>query len=114
MRVGGIVGTVERMEAAEEDGQVDDLEAGIDKAEARYPGSRRRIEEMAEVVRVTTALWQRREALGVTVEDVAERSGLSLDDVEAIENNAVDAPLEQLFRYAEAVGMRLDVHLAPA
>jgi len=99
------------MEAAEEDGQVDDLEAGIDEAEARYPGSRRRVEEMAEVIRVTTALWRRREELGVTVDDLAERSGLSLHDVESIENNAVDAPLEQLFRYAEAVGMRLDIHL---
>jgi hypothetical protein len=114
LRVGGILGTVERIEAVEEDGKADDLEADIDGAEARYPGSRRRIEEMSEVVLVTTALWQRREALGTTIEDVAERSGLSLDDVESIENNAVDAPLEQLFRYAEAVGMRLDVHLAPA
>ena len=102
------------MEAVEEDGRADDLEADIDQAEGRYPGSRQRIEEVSEVIGVTTALWQRREALGVTVEDVAERSGLSFDDVESIENNAVDAPLDQLFRYAEAVGLRLNVNVVTA
>ncbi len=105
---------MERTEAVEDAGRADDLEADIEEAEARYPGSRQRIEEMTEVIGVTTALWQRREALGATVEDVAERSGLSLDDVESIENNAVDAPLDQLFRYAEAVGLHLNVHLVTA
>jgi hypothetical protein len=35
-----------------------------------------------------------------------------VDDVESIEDNAIDAPLDQLARYADAVGMRLSVAVA--
>ena len=41
-------------------------------------------------------------------------SGLSLDEVEAIEDNAIDTPLHDLTRYAAAVGLRLDLHVTAA
>ena len=63
------------------------------------------------MVRVTTALWRRREELGLSVDEIARLSGLSLDEVEAIENNAIDTPLNDLARYAGAVGLRLDLRV---
>ena len=88
---------------------IDDLDADIDAAEADQPGYRARIEELSEIVRVTTALWRRREELGLSIEEIAERSGLSLDEVEAIEDDAIDTPLHDLTRYAGAVGLRLEL-----
>jgi hypothetical protein len=86
--------------------EVDELEEEIDALERSHPGSRRRIEELGEVVRVTSRLWQAREHLGITVEEVAERGGLTLDEVELVEDNAVDCPFIVLCRYAKAVGIQ--------
>jgi Uncharacterized protein conserved in bacteria len=61
------------------------------------------------VLKVTTELWQQREALGLSVEEVAERSGLTVEDVEAVEDNDVDSPFERLARYAGAVGLEFDL-----
>lgn len=96
------------------DAELDDLDADIAATEANEPGYRARLDQLAEVVRVTTSLWARREELGLTVEEVASRSGLSLDEVEAIENNTVDVPFPNLARYAAAVGLRLDVTITAA
>lgn len=99
---------------ASEPVESDDLEVDVAAAEERDPGYRARLEQLAEVVRVTSSLWARREELGLSVEDVANRSGLNLDEVEAIENNAVDTPFPNLARYAAAVGLRLDVKVTAA
>lgn len=96
------------------DSELDDLEADVAATEEGDPGYRQRLDQLTEVVRVTTSLWARREELGLSIEEVVARSGLSLDDVEAIENNAVDAPFPNLARYAAAVGLRLDVKITAA
>lgn len=95
-------------------GNPDDLDTDIDAAELERPGYRVRVEELAEVVRVTTALWRRREELGLSVDEIARLSGLSLDEVDAIDNNAIDTPLNDLARYAGAVGLRLDLRVTAA
>jgi hypothetical protein len=92
----------------------DDLDLDIEATEAVAPGHRAEIEKLTEVFLVTTALWRRREELGLTPEEVAERSGLSLDEVESIENNALDTPAHNLSRYASAVGLHLDLRLTAA
>ncbi len=91
-----------------------DVEAEVAAIEERQPGYRAHLDQLTEVVRLTTSLWTRREELGLTVDEVASRSGLSLDEVPAIENNAVDSPVPSLARYAAAVGLRLDVRLTAA
>ncbi len=96
------------------DPEPDDLDAEIAATEENEPGYRERLDQLADVVRVTTSLWARREELGLRIEEVAARSGLSLDEVEAIENNAVDSPFPNLVRYAAAVGLRLDVKVTAA
>lgn len=94
--------------------EFDDLEADIAATEENEPEYRARLDQLAEVVRVTTSLWKCREELSLSVTEVAFRSGLNLDEVEAIENNAVDAPFPNLARYAAAVGLRLDVTITAA
>ena len=66
------------------------------------------------VLRMTTALWQRREELGLSVEQVAERSGLTIEEVEAVEDNDVDSPFQRMARYAEAVGLQFELQQVPA
>ena len=53
----------------------DDVEAEVAAIEERQPGYRARLDQLTEVVRVTTSLWTRREELGLTVDEVAARSG---------------------------------------
>lgn len=74
-----------------------------------YEVRARTADRMRVVLHITTALWQQREALGMTVDQVAERSGLSLDEVEAVEDNDVDSPFQGLARYAEAVGLQFQL-----
>ncbi|HKN89035.1 MAG TPA: hypothetical protein VJ622_02025 [Acidimicrobiia bacterium] len=63
---------------------------------------------------MTTALWQRREELGLSFEQVAERSGLTIEEVEAVEDNDVDSPFQRMARYAEAVGLQFELQQIPA
>ncbi len=95
------------MERPEKD--ADELEADIDDEDARHPGYRAALESLVPVVRLTTALWQERERLGLSADEVATRSGLRIGDVQAIDNNDVDVPVEIMARYAAAVGFRLDL-----
>lgn len=97
-----------------DDNEVDDLEADLDEEERRRPGSRATVDRLTEVMRVTTALWRQREAIGLTEEEVAERSGLTIEEVELVEDNAVDVSFDVLRRYATAVGLQFDLHQIPA
>lgn len=92
----------------------DELEETIREFEARHPGIRADMRRMGVVLRMTTALWQRREELGLSVEQVAERSGLTIDEVEAVEDNDVDSSFQRLARYAEAVGLKFELQQVPA
>jgi hypothetical protein len=92
----------------------DELEETIRELEARHPGIRADMDRMRVVMRMTTALWQRREELRMTVEEVAERSGLTIEEVEAVEDNDVDSPFQRLARYAEAVGLQFELQQIPA
>ncbi|MGH9065593.1 MAG: hypothetical protein ACRDZQ_01405 [Acidimicrobiales bacterium] len=91
--------------------EVDELQELIGELEDRCPGARRRIEDTS-VLRFTTRLWQRREALAMPVEEVAERSGLTPDEVDLVEDNAVDVAFDVLVRYASAVGLQFDLQTA--
>lgn len=97
-----------------EDDDVDHLEADIDEEERERPGTRARMEQLMPVIRMTTRLWQQREAIGMTIEEVGERSGLTLDEIESVEDNSVDVTFDVLCRYAGAVGLRFVLQPAPA
>jgi hypothetical protein len=102
------------MDAQQDDFEPDELEETIRELESRHPEIRSEMARMRVVMQMTTALWQRREALGLTVEQVAERSGLTLEEVEAVEDNDVDSPFQRLARYAEAVGLQFELQQVPA
>jgi hypothetical protein len=102
------------MEAEWDDEEIDELEETIQELEARHLGIRADMDRMMVVLRMTTALWQRREELGLSIEEVAERSGLSIEEVEAVEDNDVDSPFQRLARYAEAVGLQFELQRIPA
>lgn len=87
-----------------------DLEADLAAEEVRSPGYLRRLDELREAFRMTASLWQERERQGLSAEEVARRSRLTLDQVEAIEDNDLDAPVDQLARYARAVGLSFELH----
>ena len=72
------------------------------------------MDRIVVVLRMTTALWQRREELGLSFEQVAERSGLTIEEVEAVEDNDVDSPFQRLALYAEAVGLQFELQQIPA
>jgi transcriptional regulator with XRE-family HTH domain len=96
------------------DDDVDDLEADIDEEERERPGTRARMEQLMPVIRMTTRLWQQREAIGMTIEEAAERSGLTLNEIESVEDNSVDITFDVLCRYAGAVGLRFVLQPTPA
>src|SRR5256885_8179038 len=99
---------------AKDPNELDDLDDDIAPTELTDPGYIGRLDQLTDVVLITTKLWSRREELGLAIEDVATRSGLTLDEVDAIENNAVDTPVPNLARYAAAVGLRLDLKVTAA
>lgn len=79
----------------------------ITAEEERAPGYGEGLERLLPVIHLTTALRQERERLRLSAEEVAERAGLQPDQVEAIDDNDVDVPVESVARYAAAVGLRL-------
>jgi transcriptional regulator with XRE-family HTH domain len=50
-----------------------------------------------------------REAAGLSIEQLAERGGLSLDRAVMIESGATDPGLEELTQYAKGLGIPLSV-----
>ena len=111
---GGPGRSLETVDERFDDESIDDLETDIEAEEARHPGYRNRLDELGETFRLTSALWQERERRGITVEQLAEQSGLPAEAVEAIEDNALDVPYDHLVRYGRVVGLRFDVHRVPA
>jgi Helix-turn-helix domain len=92
----------------------DGLEDVLDEIDATRPGVRERLDSFGSIFQTTTRLWQERERLGLTVEDVAERSGLTLDQVDMVEDNAVDCPYPILTRYGDAVGLKVGLSVVAA
>jgi len=61
------------------------------------------------------AVYDRRSALGWTIAELARRAGLSEEDIESIEESAVDPTLELIERLATALeaGARIDPRTSP-
>lgn len=97
-----------------DDPRIDDLDKEIDSLEAAHPGYRAGIEDLTAIVQVTAALWRRREELGLSIDEVAERAGLSPEQVEAIEDNDMSAPFHDLARYGKTVGLEVALRVSAA
>lgn len=88
-----------------------DLEVDVAATEANPTGPPSAPRPAHRVVLIITSLWTWREEFGVSVETVADRSGLTAEKVDSIEDNAVNTPVPDLAPYAAAVGLRLDVNV---
>jgi HTH-type transcriptional regulator/antitoxin HipB len=62
--------------------------------------------------KIGIVLRQAREAAGMTQEEVARRLNTTKSAISRIENHADDIRLSTLNRYAEAVGLNLQIKLA--
>lgn len=62
--------------------------------------------------RIGVLLRQARETAGLTQEEVAQQLGTKKSAISRIENHAENVTLSTLKAYADAVGHRLQIHLA--
>lgn len=92
---------------------MDDLDRYVQARDAREPGFANDFVRESSAFRVGVMLQAAREAAGMTQQQVAERLGTQKSAISRIENHAADMRLSTLQRYAEAVGCRLVLELAP-
>ena len=77
----------------------------------RKPKVREAFEEEKKVLNLGVALAQERKRRGLTQEDVAKKIGTSAPQVSRTERKPEHTNVQTLMRYAEALGMTLDVKL---
>jgi ribosome-binding protein aMBF1 (putative translation factor) len=70
-------------------------------------------ERLGPIFAVVGEMIEARQAAGLTQTDVPNRMGASQSVVARLENARHMPTFEMLARYAEAIGRRLDIHLAP-
>lgn len=92
---------------------MDDLDRYILMRDAREPGFAREFKRESAAFIVGVRLQVAREQAGLTQQQVAERMGTKKSAISRLENNAGDVRLSTLQRYAEAVGCRLVIDVAP-
>ncbi len=90
-----------------------DLERLIAELKAEDPEFAEGFERGYEAFSVGVDLQVAREQAGMTQQQVAERMGTKKSAISRLENNAGDVRLSTLQRYAEAVGCRLVMEVAP-
>ena len=72
---------------------------------------RKAFEEEKRVLNIGMALGRERKRKGLTQEQVARQIGTSAPQVSRTEHKPEHANVQTLMRYAEAVGMKLDMRL---
>jgi transcriptional regulator with XRE-family HTH domain len=84
-----------------------------DMLASRSPESQKRIQEMAEDMLLESRLYELRESLNISQQDLARNLGISQPSVVAIEQRGNELKISTLKRYVEAMGgtLRLDVEL---
>lgn len=90
---------------------LDELIAERSAGNAEFP---RLVEAALDRRRLLRYLAARREALGLSQGEVAERMGTSQPAVARLESGEVDARVSTLDRFAAAVGHRIEYRIAPA
>jgi hypothetical protein len=101
----------------EQDGsfaEPDDLDADLDAERAANPQYESQTKAISALLDVFFELRRRRLALGLSLDDLAGRTGDSPIELEEIEDNNVDVSADLIRRYAGAVGLVLEYHLAAA
>ncbi|MEI6892163.1 MAG: helix-turn-helix transcriptional regulator [Pontiella sp.] len=78
---------------------------------AESPGMEQDVKVMVEELRIQAQLYKARKAAGLTQQEVADRMNVNRSYISRLETNPENLKLGTLARYAQAVGMHLDVAL---
>jgi DNA-binding XRE family transcriptional regulator len=78
---------------------------------AKNPGMEQDVKVLVEELRIQAQLHEARKAAGLTQQEVAERMNVNRSYVSRLETNPENLKLGTLARYAQAVGMQLNVAL---
>jgi DNA-binding XRE family transcriptional regulator len=89
-----------------------DVKHDIEKRSEHDQDSAEGYEPGYATFKIGVLLRQARESAGLTQEEVARRLNTQKSAISRIENHADDVRLSTLRRYADAVGARLQIHLA--
>ncbi|MGH9486685.1 MAG: helix-turn-helix domain-containing protein [Terriglobales bacterium] len=81
------------------------------KQELRKPAVRRAYEEESKVLNIGLQLADQRRRKGLTQAQVARKIGTSAPQLSRTERRPENVNMRTLIRYAEAVGMDLDIRL---
>jgi len=82
-----------------------------DELYAENPGMEQDVKVFVEELRIQAQLHKARKDAGLTQQEVAERMNVNRSYVSRLETNPENLKLGTLARYAQAVGMHLDVAL---
>jgi len=78
---------------------------------AENPGMEQDVKVLVEELRIQAQLHEARKAAGLTQQEVATRMNVNRSYVSRLETNPENIKIGTLSRYAQAVGMHLDVAL---
>jgi DNA-binding phage protein len=81
------------------------------KQQLKKPKVRLAFEEETKVLNIGVQLAHRRKLKGLTQAQVAERIGTSTPQLSRTERRPENVTMRTLMRYADAVGMNLDIRL---
>lgn len=88
-----------------------DLDEYIERRKARDPEFSEEFESGYKRFRIGVALRQAREEADMTQEEVANQIGTHKSAISRIENHAEDIRLSTLEKYADALGLNLEIKL---
>ena len=89
--------------------QYDDLDAYIEKQAARNPNVPKMVDAVLKERRLLRKLAARRVEMGLSQKAVAAMMGTTQPALARLERGEIDPKLSTLERYAEALGLNLDV-----
>ena len=89
--------------------QYDDLDAYIEKQAARNPNFPKMVDAVLKDRRLLRKLAARRVEMGLSQKAVAAMMGTTQPALASLERGEIDPKLSTLERYAEALGLNLDV-----
>jgi len=108
--------SVRRRFTAAEKARFEQARAQVEQDKARL--TREALAKKAELLAVQeamVALKRERQARGLSLARVAERSGIDKSRLSKLENDPRSNPtLATLTRIADAIGVKLEIHVAPA
>jgi DNA-binding XRE family transcriptional regulator len=84
---------------------------GYVKQQLKTPAVRKAYEEEAKVLSIGLQLANQRKRKGLTQAQVAKKIGTSTPQLSRTERRPENVNMRTLMRYAEAVGMELDIRL---